>query len=96
MAALSNDPTPSLLAQARRRVRMKALLMLHAAAFVAVSAGMLAINLLTSPAVPWFWFPFFGWLLGLTSHASIVAYLLSDRAEHAVRRELALLQQRAG
>jgi hypothetical protein len=43
----------------------------------------------------WFWFPFFGWLLGLAGHAALVGYLLSDRADRAVQQEVSLLRQRS-
>lgn len=91
----STLPDPMLVSEARRRVRMKTGLKLHATAFVIVCAGMLAINLITSPAVMWFWFPFSGWLLGLAGHAALVGYLLSGRADRAVQQELSLLQQRS-
>jgi hypothetical protein len=86
---------PMLVSEARRRVHMKTGLRLHAAAFVLVCAGMLTINLLTTPEVMWFWFPFFGWLLGLAGHAALVGYLLSDRADRAVQQEVSLLRQRS-
>jgi Flp pilus assembly protein TadB len=85
---------PTLIAEARRRVFMKTGLRVHVLAFIFVSAVMLAINLLTTPGYLWFWFPFFGWLLGVATHAGVVTYLLSTRADRAVREEIATLQGR--
>lgn len=41
----------------------------HATAYALVNAGLLLINLLTSPAYLWVVWPLLGWGIGLASHA---------------------------
>ena len=41
----------------------------HAAVFGLVNAGLLLLNLLTSPGYLWFLWPLLGWGLGLAAHA---------------------------
>ena len=51
-----------------RRIR----LFIHAAVFVLVNAGLTALNLMRRPEQLWFYWPLFGWGLGLALHAWIV------------------------
>ena len=41
----------------------------HAIAFVLIQALLLGINLMTTPQVPWFFFPLIGWGIGFAIHA---------------------------
>jgi len=41
----------------------------HLAAYVVVNAVLLAINLVTSPGRYWFFWPLFGWGIGVAFHA---------------------------
>jgi Flp pilus assembly protein TadB len=77
--------------EARARVQVRTGLKIHGAVFVVASTVMLLINILASPSVPWFWFPFLGWLTGLLIHATVVRHRLSTRGERAFERELASL-----
>jgi hypothetical protein len=45
---------------------------IHAAIYVAVNILVIAINLLASPAVLWFYWPMVGWGIGLAAHAAVV------------------------
>lgn len=58
----------------------------HLWAFLGVNVFLLAINLLTTPAILWFLFPLLGWGLGLFFHAR--AALSKEVAERAIRREV--------
>ena len=57
--------------QRRARTWVKALLgfYIHATVYGAVNAGLLLINLLTSPGYLWFLWPLVGWGIGLAAHA---------------------------
>ena len=56
-------------AQAIRRVNARLALYVHLAVYVAVNALLIVINLATSTGYLWFWWPLFGWGLGLALHA---------------------------
>ncbi|MBL9022244.1 MAG: 2TM domain-containing protein [Myxococcales bacterium] len=58
----------------------------HLWAFLGVNVFLLAINLLTTPAILWAAFPLLGWGLGLFFHAR--AALSKEVSEGAVRREV--------
>lgn len=57
---------------ARRRVRELREFYSHAAAYAVFNALMLVINLVTSPNKLWFFWPLFGWGIGLTIHGMYV------------------------
>jgi hypothetical protein len=40
----------------------------HAIIYAGVNAGLITINMLTVPQVPWFIFPLIGWGIGLAGH----------------------------
>jgi len=58
----------------------------HLWAFLGVNVFLLAINLLTTPAILWFVFPLLGWGLGLFFHARVG--LSKQVSDGAVRREV--------
>ena len=62
----------------------------HATAYALVNAGLLLINLLTSPAYLWVVWPLLGWGIGLASHALGVfgGRLGRDWEERQLRRLL--------
>jgi hypothetical protein len=66
---------------ARRRKGLSA----HLWPFVAVNVFLLAINMLTTPGYPWFFFPLLAWGLGLFFHAR--AALSKEVSPRAIARE---------
>ena len=58
-------------AQARRRVRAYKLFFAHAIVFVVVNALLLLIDVATGGGL-WFYWPLFGWGIGLAAHAGIL------------------------
>jgi len=64
-------PRPDAVAEARRRVTWLKLFYGHAALFAIVNLALLIINLLTTPAEPWFLFPIWGWGIPLALHAGL-------------------------
>ena len=61
---------------ARRLFRDQGFL-IHFAAYVAVNALLIVINLVTTPGKYWFWWPLLGWGLGIAGHAFAVLRRLS-------------------
>ena len=57
---------------ARKQARKEREFYAHLAKFLVVMAGLVALNLLTSPGYLWFFWPLLGWGFGLTSHAAAV------------------------
>ena len=55
-----------------RRTDMKLGFRAHLMAYAIVNAGLTAINLITTPDHLWFYWPMFGWGLGLAAHAVTV------------------------
>ena len=60
--------------QRRARTWVKALLgfYIHATVYGTVNAGLLLLNLLTSPGYLWFLWPLVGWGIGLAAHGLAV------------------------
>jgi uncharacterized protein (DUF2141 family) len=83
------------LLEARKRVRLKTGIRIHLRAFALGATAMTAVNLLTTPAQQWFWFPVLGWLLGVFAHAGVVHHLLDDGTRRALDDELAEVRRRA-
>lgn len=52
--------------------------MIHLAAYALVNAGLVAINLMTTPDRLWFYWPLAGWGVGVLAHGG-AALLLSGR-----------------
>ena len=55
--------------RARERVEEIKGFYVHLATYLLVNAGLLVINLLTSPGYYWFVWPLFGWGIGIVAHA---------------------------
>ncbi|HXF63945.1 MAG TPA: 2TM domain-containing protein [Caldilineaceae bacterium] len=58
--------------RARRRVQAIKGFYIHLLVYLFVNAGLLLINLLTSPGDWWFYWPLLGWGIGLAAHALAV------------------------
>jgi hypothetical protein len=57
---------------------------IHFAAYVAVNILLIAVNLLTTPNHLWFYWPLFGWGIGIIAHSAAVDY--SGRHRRPVSR----------
>jgi hypothetical protein len=57
---------------ATRRADMKLAFRSHLIAYAVVNAGLVAINILSSPGHWWFYWPMLGWGVGLGAHAATV------------------------
>jgi hypothetical protein len=65
----------------------------HLFAYVLVNAGLVAINLVTSPGYFWAIWPIVGWGLGLMAHGMAVYQFTGDTRERAVEAELRRLRE---
>jgi hypothetical protein len=63
--------------QAKERVEALKGFYAHLAIYLIVNIGLLLINLLTGGGL-WFYWPLFGWGIGLASHA-VAIFILADR-----------------
>jgi len=52
---------------------------IHFGVYVAVNLLLLAVNLLTTPHILWFYWPLIGWGIGIVAHGAAVAYSSSRR-----------------
>jgi hypothetical protein len=84
----------SLEARAHRRVRRKMGFLIHAFVFVAVNAGLYAINAVTGEP-RWSHFPMFGWGLGLAIHGVVTFIALQGEGVRRgmLAREIEHLRQ---
>jgi hypothetical protein len=57
------------LEEAKRKLAVMKGFYIHLFAYIAVNIVLLAINLLTTPAVLWFQWPLLGWGIGVAVHA---------------------------
>ncbi len=78
---------------ARRRAGAKIGLLIHLAVFIAVNAGLMLINLATSPQHRWFPFPLEGWALGVAIHGLLVFWPGFGLREKLVASELKRLER---
>lgn len=90
---MSEDP---LRREAERRADAKLGFRTHALVYVLVNAGLLAINLLTSPGTLWFYWPLIGWGVGLAAHGLAVYSGGAERREKAIAAEMAALARARG
>jgi hypothetical protein len=75
--------------QVKRRVQARFGLTIHAATYLVINSGFVAIWALTGAHYPWFIWPLFGWGIGIVSHA--LAYFFgpgSPSEDRAIGREL--------
>ena len=88
------QPDAELRKIAERRADAKLGFRAHLSVFALVNAGLAALNLITSPHVPWFQWPLFGWGIGLIAHGvSVYGNQAHDR-EKMVLAELERLMRR--
>jgi hypothetical protein len=64
---------------------------IHFAAYVGVNLVLIAVNLLTTPHLLWFYWPLIGWGIGLIAHGAAISYAKGGRVtrERVVRARLA-------
>jgi hypothetical protein len=97
MSSTSNlaDVDPTLLARARRRLKLKKGLAVHATVYLLVNAGLQLIDGLTGGR-HWAVFPLAGWGLGLAVHAAVtwLALQTEDRQDDWLQAEVARLRHR--
>lgn len=80
--------------QAERRADLKLSFKVHFMAYLVVNAGLVAINLVSSPGYFWAIWPIIGWGLGLTAHGIAVYHFGGDVRERAIEDELRRLRER--
>jgi hypothetical protein len=67
---MSDDPARY--ERARKRVEALRGFYIHLGVYVLVNAGLVLLNLITSPNNLWFYWPLLGWGIGLGAHALTV------------------------
>jgi len=95
----SADRSPedaALYRQAARRYAIKRGLFIHALVLVLVNAGLIALNLLTTPQRLWFVFVLFGWGIGLFAHALSAWHILAGGRERGIEAEVRRLKALRG
>ncbi|WP_309645348.1 2TM domain-containing protein [Phenylobacterium sp.] len=80
---------------AERRADAKLGFRAHLLVYLVVSAGLAAINLLTSSDYYWFVWPMLGWGVGVVAHGLSVHAYVGDHRERMIEEEMARLR-RAG
>ena len=91
------NPSPedqALYRQASRRYAIKQGLWVHALVYGLVNAGLIGVNLLTTPSRLWFVYPLFGWGIGLLAHALATWRALSGDREQGIEAEIRILKAR--
>jgi hypothetical protein len=78
-----------------RRADMKLGFRSHLIAYAIINAGLLAINLVTTPDHLWFYWPMIGWGLGLAAHAAVVYADGENVRERMIEAEFEKLRRRA-
>jgi hypothetical protein len=79
-----------------RRADMKLAFRSHLFAYVIVNAGLVAINLLTSPGYFWAIWPIIGWGVGLAAHAVTVYMDGEGMRDRLIEQELDKLRRNRG
>lgn len=79
---------------ARRRVKAKLGLYLHATVYVVVNAFLALVQSQATPQVDWALWPAAGWGLGLAIHAAVVFLASSGVRERMEAEELRKLESR--
>ena len=80
--------------RARKRVREIRGFYSHLAIYLIVNAGLLLINLLTSPSSLWFYWPLLGWGIGVAVHGVTVFGLAGLWGPDWEEREIRKLMDR--
>lgn len=81
---------------ATRRADMKLAFRKNLLAYVVVNAGLVAINLVTSPGYFWAIWPMIGWGIGLAAHAVTVYFHGEDMRDQLIEKELEKLRRTRG
>ena len=79
---------------AERRADAKLGFRSHLMVYAIVNAGLLAINLTTSPGYLWFVWPMAGWGIGLLAHGFSVYAHADGQREQMVEKELTRLRNK--
>lgn len=77
-----------------RRADMKLAFRSHVIAYAIVNAGLLAINLVSTPGHLWFYWPMIGWGIGLAAHAAVVYMDGENIRDRLIEAELEKLRGR--
>ncbi len=77
--------------RASKRVAAKMSFFLHLTVYVVVNLLLVAINLVASPHELWFYWPLFGWGIGLLFHGLSVFFFsrVDNLKERMIRKEMA-------
>jgi hypothetical protein len=73
--------------RARRTVNSKIGFFIHLAVYVVVNIALVAINLTCSPQYLWFFWPLFGWGIGVFFHAFFAFRSGAAMKERMIERE---------
>jgi hypothetical protein len=76
-----------------RRADMKLAFRSHLFAYVLVNAGLVGINIITSPDYWWFVWPMLGWGLGLAAHGVTVYMDGESMRDRLIEQELEKLRK---
>jgi hypothetical protein len=79
---------------ARRRVRARIGLYIHATVYLAVNAFLALVQMRTTPEIHWSLWPLGGWGPGLAIHAAVVLFGQSGMRERMEAEELRKLESR--
>jgi hypothetical protein len=79
---------------ARRRVKARLGLYIHAAAYVAVNSFLALVQSQTTPGVLWSLWPLAGWGIGLAIHGAVLLLGQSGLRERLEAEELRRLESR--
>ena len=90
---MTDDTEAALRRKAERRADAKLAFRGHLIAYVVINAGLVAINLLTSPDHLWFYWPMAGWGIGLIAHG-VATYSQGDVREDLIEAEMQRLRAR--
>ena len=82
--------------KAERRVAAKLAFRSHLVTYLLVNAGLVALNLVTSPGYPWCLWVIFGWGIGLASHGLAVYGGGDAERDRMIQIELARLRRTEG
>jgi hypothetical protein len=91
---MTEDSELELRRRAERRADAKMSFRANLLAYAVVNAGLVAINLITSPGYFWAIWPLFGWGIGLLAHGIAVYNDPGDERERMVQAELERLRRR--
>jgi len=90
---MTEDREVELRRRAEQRADAKLSFRAHLIAYVVVNAGLVAINLFTSPGYFWAIWPMIGWGIGIVAHGIAVYYDGGDMRERVIKAELERLRQ---